>query len=125
MPLPQSALEVFPPGSSICAKGTFAFEPRPVAWHARLGWVPNFKKWKPGDLLVMEKLPGGGIFSSGIEAYQKARVHRGAQRYVDCTHCAVYIGDGLIADSPLRSTSVHSPLVAGDTQTKDVCLALG
>jgi hypothetical protein len=63
--------------------------------------MPNFNAWTPGDILVFEALPNNPL-TPVIEAYQKVNATTGARPYADCTHCAVYLGDGLIADARFR-----------------------
>lgn len=101
MPLPPGALDLYP--QTQAAIGANPTEQRPLSWPAKPnGWVPNLSDWRPGDLLVMERVSNGagaGAITTAIEAYQRKFAHPAARTFADCTHCAVYLGDGLIADA--------------------------
>lgn len=79
-----------------------AREARPLSWpFDPRGWVPNFNDWNEGDLLVMEQVPGDQT-AAIVRTYQAQNAPYAARQYADCTHCAVYLGEGLIADSRFR-----------------------
>jgi len=94
--LPAQALPVYPSQSP--SIGTFAN--RPWSWPKTLGWVPNLATWLPGDILLFDSLPG--LAGKAIQAYQAANAHASARQFANLTHCAVYLGGGLIADSRFR-----------------------
>lgn len=100
MPLSSHALPVLPTTDPATATGTFVYADRPLGWPKSLKWVPNFQDWKAGDILVFEGL--GDLPSTIIEHFQQATAPPGAAPCYDCTHAAVYIGEGLIADARFR-----------------------
>lgn len=72
-----------------------AGEKRPLSWPATAPAIPNLSGWQPGDVLVMKALPT----SQPIVAFQKRHPDTKVHAFADWTHCAVYIGDGLMVDT--------------------------
>jgi hypothetical protein len=89
LPLPHrpSSNHVFPAKASA--------EPRPLAWPRASKAIPNFSDWLPGDIVVMETSSA----NNPVAVFQKRTKERDMVKFADWTHCAVYIGDGLIVDT--------------------------
>lgn len=73
-------------------------ERRPVSWPPTVDgrFVPNFSAWQPGDFLLMEARPGR---SNPVQTYQKRHPDPMVRQWADWTHCAIYLGDGLMVDT--------------------------
>ena len=57
--------------------------------------IPNLSAWLPGDILVMSTLSP----TSAVRVYQARQSDKQIKKYADWTHCAVYIGHGLMVDT--------------------------
>lgn len=83
---------------------TLGQENRPVPWPFSLGIVPNLSQWEVGDILVMHSTSPSNVVVQAQMNHPDPRVSAVAQ----WTHCAIYVGDGLILDARfLRTASVH------------------
>ena len=66
---------------------------RPMAWP--WPWnVPNLADWQPGDVLVMRGSP-----NSLVSLFQAAQNDPQLKVNSHWTHCAIYVGDGLMVEA--------------------------
>jgi uncharacterized protein YycO len=98
--MPPTALPVCPSSFT----GLFQRPARPVSWPVGLQFLPNLDDWREGDILVMEQVPNA-IASYAVVGIQQAHPDKQIQAYAHCTHCAVYVGNGLIADARLGTVA--------------------
>jgi len=91
MPLPKR-----PSSANQLASGSNA-EPRRLAWPSPpvAEVIPNFETWALGDILVMESRSS----RNWVQFYQSKHGSSDIRQSASWTHCAIYVGDGLIVDT--------------------------
>lgn len=89
-----------PPFSSAPSlNGSGSLEPRPAAWPTQSPVIPNLGGWAPGDVLVMKaRKPGTHVVKVAQNLHPCPKVKSNS----DWVHCAIYLGNGLIADARPR-----------------------